>query len=142
MVPHACKVVSRTFHTYELIRESCIQLYDSMSWCVHDYVNIWWYLCTCDDGVELWLIWIDLVMVMKPGKHALDSVNLSESMWLVIGDYGVNVMHSWWTLNGEYLFEWGAFNLVIPLMMIFLSILLTWLLCLFEIIIWEYMWIL
>jgi hypothetical protein len=59
---HACRIVSRTLHAYGLIWESCIQLCDYMWWCVHDYVNIWWSLCTCNDGVELLIMWIDLVI--------------------------------------------------------------------------------
>jgi hypothetical protein len=54
MVPHACRVVSRTLHAYGLIWESYIQV------CNDVYMTMWmWYLCTCDCGVELWIMWID-----------------------------------------------------------------------------------
>ena len=29
---------------------------------LYDYVNTWWYLCTCNDGEELWIMWINLVI--------------------------------------------------------------------------------
>jgi len=62
MVPHVCRVVCSTLHAYEFMWESCIQWCDYMWWCVHDYVNNWWFLCTWGDGVELWIMWIDLVI--------------------------------------------------------------------------------
>ena len=49
-------------HAYESMWESCIWLCDCMWRCVRGYVSIWWYLCTCNDGDELWIMWIDLVM--------------------------------------------------------------------------------
>jgi len=88
-----------------------------------DYVNVggdvymtmfvlWWYLYTCDDGDEMKMI-----------------------------------RTSWWfhllmtILVIVIMCELYALNFVIPLMMMtFLSILLRWWLCLFEMIRWEYMW--
>jgi hypothetical protein len=58
MVPHACRVISRTLHAYESIVEDYVfEICDHMWRCVHDYAIIWRCLSTFDDGVELLILW-------------------------------------------------------------------------------------
>jgi len=144
---------------YDMHIESCLVYCMHMNW--YDS-HVFKYVIVCDDVymticeylviyVHLWWwCWIVInVNWLGDGDEACKICTwLCEPKWIyVIGDYGVNVVCSWWTLNGEYPFERGAFNLMIfchndDFLVYTLEVMIWIYLYLFEKTIWKYMWIL
>ena len=82
MISHACRVVSRTLHVYEFMWKvkylryvvicedvfMIMRMFDNICVIVMMGMNCelwvyWWYLCTCDDGVKLLILWINKMMM-------------------------------------------------------------------------------
>jgi len=115
MVPHACRVVSRTLHAYESIWKVSYLMMWIMWLCEYMWdvymivIILWWYLYTYDNGEKM--------KMMRTCDF---------NWWWLF----------WWTVMKR---ESYVLDLMITLMMIVspFIFLRRWL-CLFELITWEY----